>query len=217
MTAPIRVVIADDHPMFREGLRAALHAVPEVDVVGDAPNGDDLLVLVDQTAPDVVLTDLTMPGLDGIAVAQRIRERHPEVKVVMLTMHDDDTAVMRALQAGARGYLLKDADREDIVLAVRAVAAGGSVYGESIGQRIVHLATGTRPAENRPFPELTHRQREILDLVAQGLGNHEIARRLFLSEKTIRNNFAAILTKLQLHDRATAVAAARDAGLGQHP
>jgi DNA-binding NarL/FixJ family response regulator len=215
VTRPIRVVIADDHPMFRDGLRAALHAVPEIDVVGDAPNGEQLLELVEATDPDVVLTDLAMPGLDGVAAAQRIRQLHPDVQVLMLTMHDDDTALRQALQAGARGYLLKDSERDSIVLAVRTVAAGGTVYGQRVGDRIATWAGDPPTPAVAPFPSLTPREREILDLVAQGIGNHEIARRLVLSEKTIRNNFASILTKLQVNDRATAVARARDAGLGQ--
>ena len=157
MTDPIRVVIADDHPMFRDGLRAALHAIAEIDVVGDAANGEQLLELVEATSPDVVLTDLAMPALDGVAAAQRIRELHPEVKVLMLTMHDDDTALRQALQAGARGYLLKDSDRDSIVLAVRAVAAGGTFYGQRVGDRISTWASDP-PAPARgtvPVPDPT--------------------------------------------------------------
>jgi DNA-binding NarL/FixJ family response regulator len=216
MTAPVRVVIADDHPMFRFGMTAALAAAPLVDVVGDADNGDDLIALVDRTEPDVVLTDLVMPGLDGASATRRILERHPRIGVLVLSMHDDDEAVFGALRAGARGYLLKDSERDDIVRAILAIAAGEAVYGGSVARRIVNFFTDAHEQYTaQTFPELTVRERQVLDLVAAGYGNHQIAQRLHLSEKTVRNNVAVILTKLQLHDRAAAVARARDAGLGQ--
>ena len=167
------------------------------------------LVLV-QPTPDAV------PKLDGVGALRRILEGHPSVGVILLTMHEDDEAVFTALRAGARGYLLKDAERDHIVQAVLAVAAGDSVYGRAVVQRIVDFFTGTRTRYTaQVFPGLTARERDVLELVALGLGNHEIARRLVLSEKTIRNNFASVMTKLQVHDRAAAVAKARDAGIGQ--
>ena len=216
MTAPVRVVIADDHPMFRFGMTAALAAAPLVDVVGDADNGDHLIALVDRTEPDVVLTDLVMPGLDGASATRRILERHPRIGVLVLSMHDDDEAVFGALRAGARGYLLKDSERDDIVRAILAIAAGEAVYGGSVARRIVDFFTDAHEQYTaQTFPELTVRERQVLDLVAAGYGNHQIAQRLHLSEKTVRNNVAVILTKLQLRDRAAAVARARDAGLGQ--
>ncbi len=217
MTAPVRVVIADDHPMFRYGMTAALAASPSVDVVGDAESGEELIALVDRTEPDVVLTDLVMPGLDGASATRQILERHPRVGVLVLSMHDEDEAVFGALRAGARGYLLKDSDRDDIVRAILSIAAGEAVYGRNVAQRIVDFFTdANRQYTAHTFPELTARERQVLDLVAAGSGNHQIAHRLHLSEKTVRNNVAVILTKLQLHDRAAAVAKARDAGLGQH-
>jgi DNA-binding NarL/FixJ family response regulator len=216
VTHPVRVVIADDHPMFREGLQAALARTPEVEVVGDAADGSQLVQVVERTSPHVVLTDLAMPGLDGSTATQRILAQHPELKVIILTMHADDEFVFRALRAGASGYLLKDAQRDDIVLAILAVAAGGTVYGGAVGRRITDFFTSNRQRYTAEvFPNLTPRERDILQLVALGLGNHEIARRLVLSEKTIRNNFAVVLTKLQVHDRAAAVAKAREAGLGR--
>jgi DNA-binding NarL/FixJ family response regulator len=216
VTGPVRVVIADDHPMFREGLAGALLAVPELEVVGAAPDGEQLIALVDRTEPDVVLTDLAMPGLGGAAATRQILERHPHTQVIVLTMHDDDEAIYGALRAGARGYLLKGADRDEIVRTVLEVAAGGSVFGGGVGQRITTFFTSTQQQYSATvFPDLTAREREILDLMAKGLGNHEIARRLFLSEKTIRNNVASVLTKLQVNDRAAAAAKAREAGLGQ--
>ena len=215
MTPPVRVVIADDHPMFRYGLGAVLAAAAEVEVVGDAADGRELVALVEHTHPDVVLTDLAMPGLDGATAARQIIAAFPGTGVMVLTMHEDDEALVGALRAGARGYLLKGADREEIVRAVLAVAAGDAVYSAGVARRIVAFFTSAHQTYTaQVFPDLTAREREILDLVATGLGNHEIARRLVLSEKTVRNNVAAILTKLQVPDRAAAVAKARDTGLG---
>ncbi|MET7479626.1 response regulator transcription factor [Streptomyces sp. NPDC005648] len=212
---PVRVVIADDHPMFLLGLRAALASSEEVTVVGEATTGEGLLAVADRTTPDVILTDLAMPGLDGVAATRAVVAAHPRTGVLVLTMHEDDEALFGALRAGARGYLLKGADATEIVRAVLAVAAGDAVYGEPVARRIVDFFTGAhRDYAARVFPQLTDREREILDLVASGRGNHEIARRLVLSDKTVRNHVSAILAKLQVRDRAAAVAKARDAGLG---
>ena len=215
MTAPVRLVIADDHPVFRFGLRAALDGVREVEVVGEAADGAALVALAERTAPDVVLTDLAMPGVDGRTAIERVLRTSPPPAVLVLTMHADDDALLGALAAGARGYLLKGAERDDIVRAVLTVAAGGAVYGAGIGQRITGLALGnpTSTPQHR-FPGLTVRELEVLALVAEGLGNHEVARRLVLSEKTVRNHVANVLTKLGVRDRAAAVARARDGGLG---
>ena len=214
MSPPVRLVIADDHPMFRYGLRAVLDAAEEVTVVGEATDGQQLLTVVDQTRPDVVLTDLAMPGLDGATATRRLLDRHPQLGVLALTMHDDQ-ALFGALRAGARGYLLKGADKAEILRAVQAVAAGEAVYGAAVARRIVEFFTGAQQQyAAQVFPELTAREREVLELVAAGCGNHEIARRLVLSEKPARNHVAAILLKLEVSDRAAAVAKARDAGLG---
>ncbi|MET7700257.1 response regulator transcription factor [Streptomyces sp. NPDC005485] len=211
----VRVVIADDHPMFRYGLRAVLVEGTEVEVVGEAASGEELLAVVERTSPDVVLTDLAMPGLDGAAATRSLLARHPDLGVLVLTMHEDDQALMGALRAGARGYLLKGADRTEIVRAVLAVASGDAVYGEAVARRIVAFFTGAhRDYAAQVFPELTEREREVLGLIATGCGNHEIARRLVLSEKTVRNHVSAVLFKLRVRDRAAAVAKARDAGLG---
>lgn len=218
MSAPVRVVIADDHPMFRDGLAAALLAVPEVEVVGAAADGEQLITLVDRTEPDVVLTDLGMPGLGGADATREILRRRPGTRVIVLTMHDDDEAIFSALRAGARGYLLKGADREEIVRSVLGVAGGGSVFGGEVGQRIVTFFTNAQSLYSASvFPELTARENEILELMAKGMGNHEIAAQLFLSEKTIRNNVGSVLTKLQVRDRASAIVKAREAGLGLGP
>jgi DNA-binding NarL/FixJ family response regulator len=167
------------------------------------------------TAPDVILTDLAMPRLDGAAAVRQILARHPTIGVLMLTMHDSDEALFSALRAGARGYILKGADRTEIIRAVLAVASGEAVYGAAVARRIVDFFTGAqREYTAQVFPQLTDRERDVLDLVAAGLGNHEIARRLALSEKTVRNHVSAIMTKLQVQNRAGAVAKARDAGIG---
>nr|WBO82045.1 response regulator transcription factor [Streptomyces sp. SBE_14.2] len=217
-TGPVRVVIADDHPMFRYGLTAALSASGDVEVVAEAADGDALLAAVDRAAPDVVVTDLAMPGLDGTAATRALVARRPAPAVLVLTMHEDDEALFGALRAGARGYLLKDADSTEIVRAVLAVAAGNAVYGRAVARRIADFFTGAhRDYAAQVFPELTEREREVLDLIALGLGNHQIAARLVLAEKTVRNHVSAILYKLQVSDRAAAVARARDAGLGGPP
>ncbi|MET0419833.1 MAG: response regulator transcription factor [Actinoplanes sp.] len=213
---PVRVVIADDHPMFRYGLIAAMATSTEIDVVGEATNGRDLLAVVADTGPDVVLVDLAMPGMDGLTATRALRADHPGVGVLVLTMHDDNEALRGALRAGALGYLLKGADRIEIVRAVLAVAAGEAVYGAAIARRIAEFFTGVHPDRSAPvFPELTDRERQVLDLMARGCGNHDIARRLGVSEKTVRNHVSAVFLKLQVNDRAAAVAKARDGGLGQ--
>jgi DNA-binding NarL/FixJ family response regulator len=209
----VRVALADDHPMYRFGLRAVLDASPEVEVVGEAADGAELLALVARSAPDVVLTDLSMPKLSGAAAIDELARRHPGVGVLVLTMHEDDVSLFGALRAGARGYLLKGADRDEIVRAVLAVAGGDAVYGGAVARRVVDSLTGTA-AGPTAFPELTGREREVLELLAAGLRTSQIARRLTLSEKTVRNHVSAVLTKLQVPDRETAAARARDAGLG---
>jgi DNA-binding NarL/FixJ family response regulator len=211
----VRVALADDHPMYRFGLRAVLEASSEVEVVGEAGDGAELLAVVDRHAPDVVLTDLSMPRMTGVAAVAELSRRHPQLGVLVLTMHEDDASVFAALRAGARGYLLKGAGREEIVRAVLSVAGGDAVYGGAVARRISDFYTGAaRDYRVQTFPELTDREREVLELLAAGLRNSEIARRLILSEKTVRNHVSAVLTKLQVTDRAAAVARARDAGLG---
>ncbi|TFV72271.1 response regulator transcription factor [Blastococcus sp. CT_GayMR19] len=209
----MRVALADDHPMFRFGLRAVLDTSPEVEVVGEASDGAELLALVARSAPDVVLTDLSMPKLSGTAAIDELARRFPGLGVLVLTMHEDDASLFGALRAGARGYLLKGADRDEIVRAVLAVAAGDAVYGGAVARRVVDFLTGTA-ARSPAFPELTARERDVLELLAAGLPTSQIARRLTLSDKTVRNHVSAVLTKLQVPDRAAAVARARDAGLG---
>lgn len=215
---PVRVVIADDHPMFRYGLRAALAAGDEIEVVGEAADGRELLSVVNATRPDVVLTDLAMPGLNGARATEQLLARHPGLAVLVLTMHEDDDALFGAIRAGAGGYLLKGADRDEIVRALIAVAAGEAFYGAPLGRRISDfIVNAHKDHSNAAFPELTDRERQVLDLVAAGFGNHDIARRLALSEKTVRNHVSSVLVKLQVSSRSAAVAKARGGGLGLHP
>jgi len=215
-STPVRVVLADDHPMFRYGLRAILDDAPEVEVAGEATSGRELLEIVDATQPDVVLTDLGMPDLDGATATRELMARHPTIAVLVLTMHDDDESVFAAMRAGALGYLLKGTDGPELVRAVLAVAQGDAVYGAAVARRIVAFYSGAHQRyAAQAFPDLTPRERDVLDLLAAGARNHEIARRLGLSEKTVRNHVSALLLKLQVPDRTAAAARARDAGLGQ--
>jgi DNA-binding NarL/FixJ family response regulator len=215
-TDPVRVVVADDHPVFRGGLQVTLDDEPDIAVVAAVSDGEAAVAEALRHDADVVLMDLRMPGGGGIAATARILAERPDTNVIVLTMSDDDDSVFAALRAGARGYLLKEAESDDILRAVRAVAAGEAVFGPRIADRVIAFfsAAGLRGATATPFPQLTDREREVLDLVARGCDNATIARRLFLSEKTVRNHVSACLTKLQAASRAEAVAIARDAGLG---
>lgn len=218
MITPIRVVVADDHPLFRFGLHAALQGEPDIDVVAEAESGADLLRLATLHRPDVVVTDVGMPDMDGVAATSALRRSLPEVGVLVLTMHEDDATVLRAVRAGARGYLVKGATLGDLASAVRSIAAGHTVYGAGVAARLVDAYAGASElAAAKAFPQLTPREREILDLVARGLGNVAVGVELRLSEKTVRNVLASILVKLQAPDRAAATAAARAAGLGALP
>ncbi len=215
MNTPVRVVLADDHPMFRYGVAEALATAPEVDLVGEAANGKELLALVEQTSPDVVLTDLTMPDLDGASATRALLANHPGVGVLVLTMHADDESLFAALRAGARGYLLKGVEKAELVQAVLAVASGQAVYGAAVAQRIVDSFTGAhQPATTPAFPQLTPRERDVLQLLSAGARNSEIARALGLTDKTVRNHVSAILVKLHVPDRTAAALKGREGGLG---
>ena len=195
----LTVLVADDHPVFREGLQVTLEDSPGIDVVGAVADGQAALEQARRTHPDVVLMDLRMPGVGGIEATARIAAELPATAVVVLTMSEDDDSVFAALRAGARGYLLKEASAEDITRAVRAVASGEAVFGPRIADRVLAFfsAAALRGAAAVPFPQLSDREREVLDLVAQGCDNQTVARRLFLSEKTVRNHVSACLHKLQ--------------------
>jgi DNA-binding NarL/FixJ family response regulator len=213
---PVRVVVADDHPLFRQGIAALLRDAAETQVVGEAADGAEAIALTEQHVPDVVVMDVSMPGLDGVTATRRLLAAHPGVAVLMLTMMDDDGLVFEAIQAGARGYVLKGSQPSEILRAVLAVAEGQAIFGAGVAARLgAYFRGGTPALEPGSFPELTPREREILTLVAGGHENVTIARRLDLSEKTVRNNVSNIFTKLRVTSRAAAVARARDAGLGR--
>ena len=216
MEDAVRVLIADDHPLFREGMRGRLDRVADVAVVGEAASGDEAVKLARELEPDVILMDIKMPGLNGIEATREILRASPQVGVLVLTMFEDDDSVFAAMRAGAKGYLLKDSGGEGVVHAIRAVASGEAVFGPGVAERIIGFFSVSKAAvSQRAFPELTEREEEVLSLVAQGKSNQEISRQLFVSLKTVRNHVSNILVKLQVADRAQAVIRARDAGMGR--
>lgn len=209
-----RVLVADDHPAFRAGLRLMLAGAADLELVAEAEDGTQVAALVEEHRPDVVVMDLRMPGLDGIEATRRLVQDHPHVGVVVLTMFEDDDSVFAAMRAGARGYLLKGAEQEEIQRAIRAVAAGEALFGPGIARLVIeHFATGAGSAQVA-FPALTQREREVLELIAAGRGNSAIAQQLTLTLKTVRNHVSNIFTKLQVADRAAAIVVAREAGYG---
>jgi DNA-binding NarL/FixJ family response regulator len=213
--AAIRVLICDDHPDFRQGLRALLETASDLDVVGEAADGGAALRAAAILQPDIILMDLNMPGVNGVEATRRVVRSSPHIGIIVLSMVEDDDSVFAAMQAGARGYLLKGARKADIVRAVHGVAEGEAIFGPSIAQRLMrYFAAPPTPTPTNAFPELTAREAQILQLMAEHLTNPEIASRLGLTPKTIRNNVSNIFTKLQVADRAQAIIAAREAGLG---
>jgi DNA-binding NarL/FixJ family response regulator len=219
MTEPsdIRVVVVDDHQIVREGLASLLGALDGIEVVGTAADGRDAVHVVADTRPDVVVMDIQMPRLDGIEATRLITGRHPEVRVVMLTMNEDDDTVLSAIRAGASGYLLKGSGADEVQTAIRAAAAGGMVFGATLAARVASYfsAVAARPAEPEPFPDLTERERDVLRLLAAGRSNDAIAAELFVSNKTVRNAVSAIYGKLHAAGRAEAIIKAREAGYGR--
>ena len=218
----ISLLIADDEPSFRSGLRALLKSAEDLALVGEAATGEEAVALANRLQPDVILMDINMPGaegapgLNGIEATRRIVNASPHISLLMLTMFEDDDSIFAAMRAGARGYLLKGALKAEILRAIRAVSSGEVIFGAAIAQRMMRYFAGLRPAASaNVFPELTEREREILGLIAQHLNNAEIAERLSLSPKTIRNHVSNIFDKLQVTDRVQAILRAREAGLGQ--
>ena len=216
MESTIRILIADDHGVVREGLRAVLSSEPDMEVVGEAATGKEVVEQAADLRPDVILMDIQMPDLNGIEAARHILDADTEVGVVVLTMFEDDDSVFSAMRAGARGYVLKGAPPSEILKVLRAVAAGEAHFGPEIAKRLRDFFFAPRVASREEvFPELTAREVEILDLIAQGHTNAKIAARLYVSPKTVGNHISHIFTKLQVADRAHAIIRAREAGLGR--
>jgi len=213
---PIRVLIADDQAITRSGLQTLLATLPDIEVVGEAVDGAEALNLVDELQPDVVLMDLRMPGMNGIEATRRIHRASPHLAILVLTVFEDDASVFPAIRAGARGYLLKNADQGELLRAIQTVATGGVIFSPGIAGRVLqYLATPPPALPTSAFDELTRREREILELIAHGLSNTEIATRLVLSPKTVSNTISNVLVKLQAADRAKLMLLALEAGLGE--
>lgn len=210
---PLRVVIADDHPVYRDGLAMLLSAEADLEVVSQVSTGEAAVAAAAETQPDVVVMDLNMPVMGGVEATRVIVGTSPHVRVLVLTMMEDNDSLFAAMRAGATGYLLKDAARDDIVHAVHSVAAGTAVFGPVIAHRVIEYFSGRPASDVLPFPELTDREREVLTLIGRGENNARIAKTLFISPKTVRNHVSNILAKLQVADRAQAIIRARDAGL----
>ncbi len=216
MTAPLRVVVVDDHRIVRDGLEALLGALDGIEVVGLAADGREAVHVVTETTPDVVLMDIQMPGLDGVEATRFVTGRSPAPRVVMLTMNEDEDTVVAAMRAGAAGYLLKGSGAAEVEHAVRTAAAGGLVFGAALAGRVAALLAGAAPRPAEPaFPQLSDRERTVLDRMAAGLANDAIAAELYVSGKTVRNAVSSIYAKLGVPDRAAAIIAAREAGLGR--
>jgi DNA-binding NarL/FixJ family response regulator len=213
-----RLLLVDDHPLFLDGVRAALSASEGLEVVGEAHSVAEALSLAESVAPDVVLMDLNLPDGSGVDATRQLLAAHPEVRVLVITMAADDDAVVAAMRAGARGYVVKGAGRAELVQAVTTVAGGGAVFSTAVAERLGAYFSGMAAQPGREmFPQLSGREREVLDLMAQGLDNRRIAQALFLSDKTVRNHVSSVLSKLEAPDRSEAIARARRAGLGSAP
>jgi DNA-binding NarL/FixJ family response regulator len=211
---PLTVVIADDHPLFRQGLRALLDAQADIEVVAESCTGAEAVEAATTYRPCVIVMDLNMPVLSGIDATRQVVALSPSSAVLVLTMFDEDETVFAAMRAGARGYVLKDADDCDVLAAVRGVARGEAIFGPGVARKVLAYFSMATPPAQAAFPQLTERERDVLELIARGYGNVEIANRLFLSLKTVRNHVSNVFTKLQVADRAQAIVRAREAGLG---
>lgn len=210
----ISMLIVDDHPVFRSGLRLLLELQPGFVVLGEAGTAEDALRLASELQPDVILMDIQLPAMNGIEATRRIKSVNPRIQMLMLTMFQDDDSVFAAVRAGAQGYVLKGSSEEEIVRSIRGVARGEAIFGSGAAERVLRFFAVTRPTHSPAFPELTVREREILELIAQRLSNGAIAQRLELSPKTVRNYVSNIISKLQVADRSEAIWAAKNAGIG---
>lgn len=214
-TDALQILIADDHQLFRDGLRTLLLAAPDMHLVGEAETGEQVVRLAAELQPDVILMDIQMPGINGIEATRQIVDTSPHIAVVMVTMFDDNRSVFAAMRAGARGYVLKGAKHEDMLRAIRAVGSGDAIFSPALATRMMEFFAAMPPVRSpRLFPELSGREHEILHLIAAGYKNPEIAEQLVLSPKTVRNHVSNILSKLQVADRAQAILKAREAGFG---
>ena len=212
---PLRVLIADDHPLFRHGIQALLNATSDIEVVGEAKTGEEVIALAATLQPDVILMDIQMPGVNGIEATRRILQTSLHIRILMVTMFEDDASVFTAMRAGARGYALKDTEKAEMLRAIRAVGGGEAIFSPAIATRLLEFFAAPRPVlPPQVFPELTEREREILNLIALGHSNNEIASRLVLSPHTVRNYVSNVFSKLQVADRAHAIVRAREAGMG---
>jgi len=215
----IKVLIADDHLFYREGVRTLLGTASEIEIIGEASNGQEVVARAAELEPDIILMDIKMPGLNGIDATRQIIEKQPKVGILIVSMFDDDESIFAVMRAGARGYLLKDADQEELVRAITAVHRGEAIFSPAIAQRMInyfsHLPRESVRKANDAFPELTERELEILELIAQGHSNPGIANKLSLSIKTIQNYVSSILNKLQVVDRSEAIVRAREQGFGR--
>lgn len=209
----LAILIADDHPVFRKGLRALLAAMPEVELVGEATTGAEAVRMAEQLQPDVVLMDLQMPGGSGLTAIREIVQTSPHIRILVVTMFQDDDSVFAAMRAGARGYVLKDMDDVEIARAIVAVGNGEAIFSPAIAERLMSFFSARPPLPVEIFPELTESERQVLRLMAQGVNNEEIAQRLSFTHKTVRNYVSNIFGKLQVADRAQAIVKAREAGL----
>jgi len=210
----LRLLIADDHPLFRHGIRELLNLAPDIQVVGEATTGEEAITQAEALHPDVILMDINMPDVNGIEATRRILHNSPHIRILVVTMFEDDATVFAAMRAGARGYILKDAEKENILRAIQAVGKGEAIFSPTIATRLIDFFTSqTSTLPREVFPSLTEREREILQLIARGISNIEIARELSLSPKTVYNYVSNILNKLQVVDRTQAVIRAREAGL----
>jgi DNA-binding NarL/FixJ family response regulator len=213
---PIHILIADDQAITRSGLRTLLESVPDLEIVGEATNGAEVIELAASLQPDVILMDLRMPGINGIEATRRIHRASPHIGILVVTIFADDTSVFPAIRAGARGYLLKDTDQAELVQAITTVARGGVIFSPGIAHKVLQYLSAPPPnVPKQAFDELTNRERDVLDLIARGYTNAEIAERLGLSPKTVSNNISNVLLKLQAVDRAKLMLLALEAGLGQ--
>ena len=210
----ISMLIVDDHPVFRSGLRVLLELQPGFVILGEAGTAEDALRLASELQPDVILMDIQLPSMNGIEATRRIKTVNPRIQILMLTMFQDDDSVFAAVRAGAQGYVLKGSSEEEIVRSIRGVARGEAIFGHGAAERVLRFFAVLRPTHSPAFPELTPREREILELIAQRLSNGAIAQRLELSPKTVRNYVSNIISKLQVADRSEAIWAAKNAGIG---